>query len=51
MCQRLVVRHGAHDLAFGIDEKEIREEVGGNLVLGDADIGGLRVQLRLPAVA
>ena len=23
----------------------------GNLVLGDADIGGLRVQLRLPAVA
>jgi signal transduction histidine kinase len=23
---------------------------GGNLILGDAEIGGLRVQLRLPAV-
>jgi signal transduction histidine kinase len=24
---------------------------GGNVVLGDADLGGLRVQLRLPAVS
>jgi hypothetical protein len=24
---------------------------GGSIVLGDADLGGLRVQLKLPAVA